>query len=76
MTSLSDKTLLMRDLVERVEISTNWLFSMIRESKAAWSESCSYTQMEQLVTEWETKVIGAAVHEAEDLIYRASPLSG
>ena len=69
------KYLVVRDIVSRVEVSAHWLMGNLRKAKAQWAAASTFTQMTQLAKEWESKIMAAAVNEAEDLEMRGSAVA-
>jgi chromosome segregation ATPase len=55
------------ELCARVDRSANWLLPNIRKEKKAWSESVAQSALGQLATEWDAKILNAALNEADDL---------
>lgn len=58
------------DATERIERSMRWLFQMTKNNVKKWRETGSLTM--STLNEWDTKVLLAALNEAEDLYVRYS----
>jgi chromosome segregation ATPase len=65
---------LRRDLWQRAERSLNWLLPNVRKQKRSWSEVTAETAFDQLLTDWDLKIVNASVNEADDLAVRAAVL--
>jgi hypothetical protein len=60
------------DLCERIERSTNWLVSNIRNEQRKWSDRHARLGVTQSLNDWDGKVLNASINEADDLVVRAS----